>query len=81
MLFIQLGDLHMLVYFGVVHSIAVPILAGTSFLDRFGKRNFPDGTRHRLYPYPILHVVDAFKIHSTVGFAGYFTERIRRRNE
>lgn len=39
-LFDQLADLHIHVHFGVVNSLAVPLLFGASFIDRFVKRIF-----------------------------------------
>lgn len=37
MFFVKLSDLHIRVYFGVVDNLVVPVLIGTSFIDRFPK--------------------------------------------
>lgn len=41
MRFVRLGTLHTRVHFGVVDSLAVPLLVGTSFIDRCFKAIFP----------------------------------------
>lgn len=48
MLFVQLGDLHGLVYFGDVDSLAVLLLIGTSLNVSFDKRIFP--MERRFFP-------------------------------
>lgn len=53
-LFIQLSDLHMRVHFGVVDTLAVPLLIRTSFVDRFDKEIF--FMEWRIAPIPSLPV-------------------------
>lgn len=45
MLFLQLGERHVRVYFGNLDNLAVQLLAGTSFIDSFVKGVFPMGCR------------------------------------
>ena len=40
-LFIRMGDLKVRVWFGVVENLAVPVLLGTSYIDRFVQGIFP----------------------------------------
>lgn len=46
MLLVQLSYLHVRVYFSVVEKLAVPLLVGTSFIDRFVWGIFP--VEHRI---------------------------------
>lgn len=41
MLFAQLLDLQLGAHFGVVDNLSVPLIIGTSFIDRFVNRMFP----------------------------------------
>lgn len=41
MLFVQLGDLHVYIHVVVSNNLSVPLLVGTSFIDRFVKEIFP----------------------------------------
>lgn len=40
-LFVHLGDLQGHVHFGVVDSLAIPLIFGTSFIDRFDRVIIP----------------------------------------
>lgn len=72
MLFLQLCDLHAGVPFRVVEILAVPLLVGTSFIDRFVKEIFSfDETPN--CPYPLSSSCFCLGTYATVGSIGCIT--------